>query len=379
MKIVIASDSFKGSLSSIEIGNICKEVIMDRYDNAKVVIIPMSDGGEGTVEAVVLAKKGKMIDCVVKDPLNRDIQASYGIFDDKAIMEMATASGITLVEDHNRDIFKLNTYGTGQLILEAINKGIKDIYIGIGGSATNDCGIGFSSALGVKYYDINDNELEPIPLNFKKIERVDVSNLNPLLKDVNINVICDVNNPLLGEFGATNVFGKQKGASQKDRVILEEGITHFINKVETTLNKEVANEKGAGAAGGLGAALKIFTNSKMTSGIDTILEITDLNSVLEDADLVITGEGRIDYQSAFGKVVSGVGKLCKAKNIPCVCIVGSVGEKSEEMLEYGINAIVPIVDSIMPLEKAISDAPSLYKSTLNRVLGLLDINIHVNK
>ncbi len=375
MKIVVAPDSFKGSLTAIEICDITQKVCKEMFTRCYVEKIPMADGGEGTVDCLVESMQGHKVKCTVKDPLFRDITATYGTFGNNAIMEMAQASGITLVEDNKRDIFKHSTYGTGQMLLHALENGIETVYIGIGGSATNDGGIGFASAIGVKFLDIFNNELEAIPLNFEKIHSIDTSNINPLVKTATINVLCDVTNPLLGEHGATNIFGKQKGACENDRIILERGMKHYIDIAEKTLNKSVRDNKGAGAAGGLGACLELFANSKMCSGISTILDILSFKDRIYDANLVITGEGKMDYQSAYGKVASGIGKICKEENVPCIAIVGSIGERAEEMEKFGIKSITSTVNSIMTLDYAIDNAHYLFESALRRTLNLIKIGM----
>ncbi|ONI45303.1 hypothetical protein AN641_00515 [Candidatus Epulonipiscioides gigas] len=373
MKIVFASDSFKGSLNSTEICDIGQKIANEIFDGCEVIKIPMADGGEGTVDCLIEAMNGEKVECVVKNPLHKNIIAQYGKFKDSAIMEMSAASGITLVDDTERDILKQSTFGTGQMMLHALENGITNIYIGIGGSATNDGGMGFANAIGVRFLDENNNELDPIPSNFEKIKTLDVNNINPLILNANIVVMCDVTNPLLGECGATNIFGKQKGATPQQLEMLERGMTHYIKISENYMNKLVKHEPGAGAAGGLGAALKLFANAKMCSGVDTILEILDFKNKINGVDLVITGEGQMDYQSAYGKVPSGVGKICKEKDIPCIAIVGAMGERAEEMLNFGINAIVPTVNAIISLQTAIDNATVLYESALRRALSLLKI------
>lgn len=375
MKIVFASDSFKGTLSSKEICEIGNRVAKEIFPRCKVEKIPMADGGEGTTECLIDAMNGELVECVVLNPLGKEITASYGKFRNSAIMEMSVASGITLVNDDERDVLIQNTYGTGQMIIHALENGVTNIYLGIGGSATNDGGIGFASAIGVEFFDDLGNILEPIPNNFEKISKIDVSKINPLVLEANITVMCDVKNPLLGKEGATNIFGKQKGADEKTRVLLERGMTHYINIAESDTSKNVRFEQGAGAAGGLGAGLKLYTNAKMCSGIDTILDILNFKDRVYDADLVITGEGMMDYQSAYGKVASGVGKICKEQNVPCVAIVGSVGERAEEMQKHGIRSIMTTVNAIMPIKTALENAEELYESALRRTLALIKIGM----
>ena len=377
MKIVFASDTFKGTITATEICEIGEKIAKEIFGRCEVLKIPMADGGEGTVDCLIESMNGQKIDCTVKDPLQRDIKAEYGKFGDNAIIEMSACSGITLVSDNERNILMQNTYGTGQMILHALENGVKNIYIGIGGSATNDGGIGFASAIGIEFFDVNNLLVEPVPMNFDKIARIDTSKINPLILSANITVMCDVTNPLLGETGATYVFGRQKGASEKDLVLLEKGMEQYINIAEQTLCKSVRCENGAGAAGGLGAGLKLFTNAKMCSGIETVINILDFSNRVYDSDLVITGEGKIDYQSAYGKVVSGVGKVCKENNIPCVAIVGGMGERADEMLNFGIRAIVPTVNTTMSLPEALANSKTLYESALRRTLTLVKVGMEI--
>lgn len=374
MKILVAPDSFKGSLEAYEICNIVEDVANSLFKDVEIVKLPMADGGEGTVVAVLNALNGTEVKTTVSSPDFRDITATYGIFNDTcAIMEMAEASGITKVL--NRDIFKMNTYGTGQMVLDAINRGVNTIYIGIGGSATNDCGLGFASALGVNFLDKDGNVLQPIPQNFELICDIDTENIDPRIKDTKFIIMSDVKNPLVGKTGASHVFGKQKGASPSDIEVLERGMIHMSNILLKKFNKDFSIKEGAGAAGGLGAGLLAFTNSQMQSGVMAVLEIVEFEKHLKGTDLVITGEGRMDYQSAFGKVAFGVGTKSKEQNIPCVAIVGGLGERYQEMYNHGINSIITTVDGIMELDYAIENAHELCKNAVERMFRFININL----
>ncbi len=367
MKIIVAPDSFKGSLEAIEICDIVEEAAKSVLGEVEVVKVPMADGGEGTVASILSYLKGTRITTKVKSPDFREIEATYGIFDqDKAIMEMAEASGITLVE--NRDIMKMNTYGTGQMVLDAVERGVKTIYIGLGGSATNDCGLGFASALGVKFYDNDGGEIAPIPANFERIASIDTKEVNEVIKETKFIIMSDVKNPLLGEDGATYVFSKQKGADEEMMVTLERGMTHMAGLIKSELGIDISYREGAGAAGGLGAGLLAFTKSSMKSGVTTILEILELEKQLEGDSFVITGEGRMDNQSAFGKVPFGVGSLCEKYGIPCYAIVGSLGKEYEEMYNHGITSIMTCVDGVMELDYAIEHAKELCSLAAKRLL-----------
>ncbi len=368
MKIVFASDSFKGSLSSKDICTIGTKVASKVFKDCEIVALPLADGGEGTVDCLIKTMNGKKVKCTVKDPLHNDIEVEYAIFEDNALMEMSAASGLLLVKNEDRDILNQSTYGTGEMIINALERGIKKIYIGLGGSATNDGGFGFASAIGVKFYDINGNVLKPLPINFNKIAHVDTNTINPLIKNANITVMCDVINPLLGIDGATYVFSKQKGATFEDIIILENGMKHYIDILEKTTNKTVRNDSGSGAAGGLASAIKLFTNSKICSGIDTILDLINFDNQIMNADIVITGEGCIDYQSSKGKVISGVAKRCKEKDIICIAFAGKLESGAHEMLQHGVSLIEPISNESMTLEYSINNARELYENKLTTVL-----------
>ncbi|MDD8048875.1 MAG: glycerate kinase [Thomasclavelia sp.] len=325
MKILIASDSYKGSLTSLEVAKIIQEGFNTILDNPTYDVISMADGGEGTIAALT-TKTIKL------KALNSDgtiIDTYYGHIDqDRAIIEMATINGITLVD--NKNIQSYNTYGTGQLIVDALNKGYKEIYLAIGGSATNDGGIGMASALGIKFLDINNNELPPIPINLKKIKSIDYSRLNSKIKNTKIIVMCDVNNPLLGKNGASYVYAKQKGASDKDIKELDEGLSHLAKVINN--NQELT--PGAGAAGGLGYGLLSFVGASLKPGIETVMDITDFDNHVKDCDLVITGEGRLDIQSLNGKVPIGVSKEASKYGIKTIAIVGCLGDDTESLDDY---------------------------------------------
>ncbi len=374
MKIVIAPDSYKGSLSASEVCTAIETGARRIFEECEVTKIPVADGGEGTVDCLLEAMNATTVFCDVKDPLGRTVQAKYGVFGDCAIMEMAQASGLPYIKEGEFDIFSQSTFGTGEMINHAISSGCKKIYIGIGGSATNDGGIGFAAALGNKFFDEDGKELEAIPANFMKISSVEIEENT----ETEIFVLCDVTNPLLGINGATNVFGRQKGATEHTIPVLEKGLAHYIDVVEKVTRKNVKNAKGAGAAGGLGAGLLAFTNAKMCSGVETVLELVNFEEKLKGADIVVTGEGRMDGQSAFGKVASGVAKICKQKNIPCVAVVGGMGDGAQKMYEVGISSIIPTVNGIMSIEDAVKNAEALCVGASERMFRLINLGMHVN-
>lgn len=367
MKLVVAPDSFKGSLEAIEICHIAEKVAHRLFETVEVVKLPMADGGEGTVNAMLDALHGERVTVSVHSPDQRMIQATYGLFDGhKAVMEMAQASGITLVE--HRDLWQLNTYGTGEMILDALNRGVDTIYLGIGGSATNDGGLGFASALGVKFLDKQGMELPPVPASLNAIAQVDQSGLDARMERLQLIIMSDVKNPLLGEKGASAVFGPQKGATPEMVVELNAGLTHLSQVVPNGV--ALAERAGAGGAGGLGFGLLAFTKATMQSGVETILELLQMEQAIEGADLVLTGEGRMDGQSAFGKVAYGVGRLCKKHEIPCVAIVGSLGQGYQEMYNHGITSMITTVDGIMTLETAMEQGEQLCEAGIERALRL---------
>ncbi|NMA96173.1 MAG: glycerate kinase [Clostridiales bacterium] len=379
MNILIAPDSFKGSLSSMEIINTVKKAIHAHFKDARVIDVPIADGGEGTVEAIVTACRGSYKKTSVLDPLLREITATYGVIDNgkTAIIEMAEASGLMLLKQEERDPLKTSTYGTGQLIKRVLDEGIRNIIIGIGGSSTNDGGIGAAMALGVNFLDADGNEIGHGGKELLKIETIDISNLDPRLKDCNIKVICDVTNPLTGKEGATFIYGGQKGANKEILHILEEGMVHYRHKLEKLMGEDVGSIEGAGAAGGLGAALLAFFKARLLPGIETVLDIIDFESLLQDVDLVITGEGNIDGQSIYGKVPVGVGKLCKEKNIPVLAIVGGMGVGAQDVYNYGIDSIMVTVNKSMALDEAMNTAEKLLYDSADRALRMIKMGMRI--
>lgn len=378
MNIIIACDSFKGSLSSLEVANNIKIGALKVFPSATFKTIAMADGGEGTVDAMLSSIEGTKRTITVKDPLMQDVEASYGIFHDgRAIIEMAAASGLPLVEG-KKDIYKANTYGTGQLIEDAMDKGCKTIYIGIGGSATNDGGIGMASALGVRFLDKNQDVVPLEAYSLQDIASIDMSHLDPRIKDTNIIVMCDVDNPLCGKLGASAIYGPQKGATAKQIEYLDKGLQNLARVVKNSGLEDSSNYPGAGAAGGLGFGLVTFLNATLSSGIDVVLKANRFDEMLEYADIVITGEGRIDYQSVHGKVPTGVAKMAKEKNKPTIAIVGCIGNKAELVYEYGINTIESCVYAPCTLNEALHNAANNVQSATQRVLRAIKVGTTLN-
>lgn len=330
MKILIAPDSYKESLPAIEVCKAIKAGFVQVYPEASYTLLPLADGGEGTAAVLSFVLEGEWRELEVRDPLMRPISAKYYLTDKgMAVIEIAEACGLHLLHPSERNPLLATTYGVGELLLDAIKKGAKEVFIGLGGSATNDAGAGMLQALGVKLYDRSGNELTPGGAKLRELHTIEAESLQSLLSDISITVACDVTSPLYGANGASHIFGPQKGATTEEVLILDEALSHFaqITQLHSINPQDCSQFEGAGAAGGLGFALMAYCNAKLKSGFATIAEIVDLNQQLEKADLVITGEGKLDAQTAMGKVASGVALRAKAKNIPVMAICGSVDLK----------------------------------------------------
>lgn len=378
MKLLFASDSFKGTLSSEQIIRLLTDSANRIFPGCETVGVPIADGGEGTVDAVIAVTKGCLRTVKVHGPLMEEASASYGVFHgDSAIIEMAAASGLPMVPAQKRNPLHTTTYGTGELIKDALDNGYRRLSIAIGGSATNDGGMGAMRALGIKFLDQDGKELSGIGEDLGKVADIDVSGLHPAVKDASITVMCDVNNPLTGPDGATYTFGKQKGGTHEILDELEAGMKQYASVMRDKLGLDVENLAGAGAAGGLGAALCGYLNAELKSGIETVLDLIDFDGLLEGTDLVVTGEGRIDWQSAFGKVPSGVGMRCKAKQIPAVAIVGGMGNGAEKIYEFGVDSIVPTINGAMDIEEALERAEELYISAADRAFRMIRAGMQV--
>lgn len=354
MKIVIAIDSLKGSLSSIEAANAIKKGINNAKLDAEVEIKPLADGGEGTVDALVDGMNGKKEFIKVCGPAKNQVEAAYGILEDTntAIMEMAQAAGITLVSGEEKNPLTTTTYGVGEMIKEAINKGCRNFIMGIGGSATNDAGIGMLQALGFKFYDENDNVVDLGGRALNQVKRIDISGKLKELDECTFKIACDVNNPLYGLNGAAHIYGPQKGATPEIVEELDKGLRNFADVVKCDLGKDLSEVPGVGAAGGLGFAFLAFLNSKLESGIKIILDETKLEESVKDADIVVTGEGRLDNQTAMGKAPIGVAKLAKKYGAKVIAIAGCTTDDAVLCNEEGIDAYFAIVNKSMSLEEA---------------------------
>ena len=374
MKFVFASDSFKGTLSSQRTAELLTEAAKEVFPDCVCCGVPVADGGEGTVEAVLAAVKGEQIPVRVHGPYMEELQASYGRIDEnRAILAMADASGLPLVPPEKRNPLFTTTYGTGELIREALLAGARDITIAIGGSATNDGGMGCMNALGVRFLDRKGQELKGIGANLREVDSIDLSGLMPEVRSARFTVMCDVEAPLCGEKGAVYAFGRQKGASLRELEELERGMQNYAEVLNRTFGGEIRSLPGGGAAGGLGAALHLFLHGEMKSGIDRVLDLISFDSLLEGADCVITGEGKADGMTVYGKVMSGVGRRSKAHGLPVLAIVGGMGEGAERVYECGVDSMITTINSAMPIEDALEQAESLYRSAARRLMRILAV------
>ena len=350
MKIVVSVDSFKGSVSSMQAARAIEKAAIDVFPDVDVVKLPLADGGEGTVDALC----DKKIKIDVTGPIGNKIKAEYGIAaDGTAIIEMASAAGITLVPDNLRNPMYTTTYGVGELILDAIKRGSRNFIIGIGGSATNDCGIGMLSALGFKFLNSN---CESVSLNASGLEyicKIDCSHVLRELSECTFNIACDVSNPLYGDNGCSRIYGPQKGANEVEIELMDSWIKSFAMLVKSIKSSSDPNFPGSGAAGGLGFAFMSFLNARLRPGVEIILEHTNLEKSLDGVDFVITGEGRLDSQSIMGKAPIGVARLAKKYNIPVIAFCGCVGDGVEMCNDNGIDAYFPILQKITNLEEAL--------------------------
>lgn len=376
MKVVIASDSYKGSSSSLEVADSIERGFKNIYPNANIIKIPTADGGEGTVDSIINWIEGSYQRVQVLDPLGETIEAKYGIIDENTgIIEMAAASGLTLIAKDKLNPLITTTYGTGQLIKSAMEKGLRKIYVGIGGSSTNDCGVGMAQALGYSFKDRVGREVAFGGGQLKGIVEIDSSNAHPLLKETEIIVLSDVDNPLYGPNGAAHVFAPQKGADPSMVKELDDNLRHISGIIKQYLEEDISKIPGTGAAGGLGAGMIAFCHGKLLSGIDEILDIVEIDKYVKDANLVITGEGRIDGQTKHGKVPLGVAKRAAKYKVPVIAIVGSIGDGYKDNYSLGIDLILDIVNKPMTLDEAFEDASKLIEDAgenAARIIKLMD-------
>ena len=379
MKLLFVSDSFKGSLSSSETAALLTKAAKEVFDSCTCMSLPVADGGEGTVEAVTAATHGKIITAEVHNPLMRRIKARYGVTGSKAVIEMAAASGLPLLSEKERDPLSATTYGTGELIMDALRRGCREIVVAIGGSATNDGGMGCVRALGGKFFDKDGRELSGCGRDLTAVYRIALDGLEPLLREAAITVLCDVKNPLCGASGATRTFSTQKGATPAVTEELEQGMCRYRDVIRRQFGTNCDAMEGAGAAGGLGAALRVFLGGKMRSGIETVLDLTGFDEALAQADLVVTGEGKTDAQSACGKVMAGVGRRAKKMGVPVVGLSGSLDEGAQLLYAHGINSLMTTVSRPMTLDEAMQNASALYYDAAVRLFRLIQTGMQIAK
>lgn len=373
-KCVLIPDSFKGTMSSIEICRIMKDKIVNFFPACEVVEIPVADGGEGTVDCFLSAIGGQKIFVKVCNPYFEEIETFYALIDGgkTAIIEMASCAGLPLVE-HRKDPAVTTTYGVGQLIADAVNRGCDKIILGLGGSCTNDGGTGMASALGVKFFDKDNKKFIPVGSTLNRVEKIDISSFIAKGKGIEIIAMCDVDNPLCGDNGAARVFGPQKGADEELVQLLDANLKHLAEVIWRDLHMDIENILGAGAAGGMGAGMVAFINGELRKGIDIVLDIVNFDRLIEGADLIFTGEGKIDEQSLRGKVVVGVGSRAKIYHIPVIAVVGDIGNGIESIYDHGICSIISINSLAIPFDEAKLRSKQDLAFTFENIIRLLKV------
>ncbi|MBS4202254.1 glycerate kinase [Bacillus sp. FJAT-49732] len=369
MKIVIAPDSFKGSVSAIDAALAIEKGVKNAFPNAKTVMLPVADGGEGTLETLVTVTDGQKVHTKVKGPHGKEVNAYFGVLGDQStcVIEMAVASGLNLIEESERNPLLTTTYGTGELINAALDKGYRNFVLAIGGSATNDGGVGMLQALGMQFKDKDGNEIGYGGGELGKIHHISTEHFDQRIKESTFLIASDVENPLVGEQGASYVFGPQKGATDEMVKVLDQNLLHYANLVEDITGVRLHDMPGAGAAGGIGGSFLAFFPSDMKRGIEVVLEYAKFDESLNDADLVITGEGKVDFQTAYGKTPMGVSQAAQKKGIPTIILAGSVGENIQNLYQYGVVGIFSIINQPMSLDEAMKEAESLLETSVEQI------------
>lgn len=386
MKIVIAPDSFKESLSALEVANAIEQGFKQVFPNIEYCKVPMADGGEGTVQAMVDATGGQIVECQVTGPLGEPVEAFYGILGQTdansrrtAVIEMAAASGLHLVSTTQRNPLLTTSYGVGELIADALNNGIKHIILGLGGSATNDAGAGMIQALGAKLTDVNGHNIALGGAALATLHNIDLELLHPYISECIIEVACDVDNPLCGPRGASAIFGPQKGATHLMVEQLDQALAHFANVINRQASPHIKlgceHQAGAGAAGGMGFGVMALLAATLKPGVDIVTETVQLAQHCQDADLVITGEGRLDAQTVFGKTPMGVLNVAKRYNVPVIGIAGCLGDGAEAILQQGMKAIFPIIPSLQPLEQVLTEAQTNLTHTAQNIAAVWSLSL----
>lgn len=380
MKIVAAFDSFKGSMTSVEAGNAFSDGVKRVDKDIEVYVRPLADGGEGTVDAIIAAMKAKKENIIVTGPLGKPVDCNYGIISETrtAVIEMSSAAGITLLSNSELNPLKTTTYGVGEIIIDAIKKGCRRFIVGIGGSATNDGGVGMLQALGYDFLDASGRKIELGASGLQKLACIDDFNVIPELNECEFIIACDVDNPLCGENGCSNIYGPQKGATKSMIEEMDAWLSHYAKLAKDKYPKADSNFPGSGAAGGMGFAFNTFTNSELKSGIDIVMEESRLEDYIKDADFVVTGEGMIDAQTIMGKVPVGVARIAKKYHKPVIAFAGGVTPDARICNKYGIDAFFPIVRGITTLDNAtfLENAKANMSDTAEQVIRLINTKIY---
>ncbi len=381
MRIVVAPDSYKGSVTALGVAEAIERGVRAVFPDAEVVKVPIADGGEGTVDALVVATRGRLETRTVRGPLGEPVQARWGLLGDgeTAVVEMAAASGLPLVPKERRDPRVATTYGTGELVRAALDAGLRKLVVGIGGSATNDGGAGFARALGARFLDAEGRELPEGGAALARLDRIDLSGLDARLGSARIVVACDVDNPLVGPRGASAVYGPQKGATPAMVRELDAALARYAEVALAATGRDVAKLPGAGAAGGLGAGLLLFTPAQLRPGVSIVLEATGFEELVRGADLVITGEGRTDLQTAMGKAPVGVAAAAARYAVPVICLSGGIGEGADEVLAKGIDAIAAAVPGPMSLEDCVAAGAGLVQAGAERLCRVLSVGMRLRR
>ncbi len=372
-KVICIPDSFKGTMSSAEVCAVMKQVLHEHLPEAEILEIPVADGGEGTVDAFLATAAGEKIWLPVRGPYFEEMQAFYGMIGDTAIIEMAACAGLPLVEDRKNPLLT-TTYGAGQLMLDAARRGCRKMIVGLGGSATNDAGCGAAAALGVQFLNASLESFIPTGGTLENVRSIDVSNIDPILADIEIVTMCDIDNPMFGLQGAAYIFGPQKGADEAMVQTLDQGLRHLSNVIQTSLGIDVSQVAGGGAAGGMGAGMIAFLGSELKMGIEVVLDTVQFETLLEHTDLVFTGEGRIDTQSLRGKVPIGVARRAKQKQIPVIAVAGAAAYQIERVYEEGVSAYFTINQAPLPFEEAKQYSLQNLAITMENIIRLLQTN-----
>lgn len=380
LKLLFASDSFKGSLTSRQTAEILEKAATEVFGSVECISLPVADGGEGTLDALLHAIHAKKIYVDAYDPLMRPIRVPFAdLGGNSAVIEMAQVSGLPLVPVGERNPLHTTSYGTGEVLRHALDMGFRDITLAIGGSATNDGGMGFASALGIKFMDDTGVVLDGKGEDLEKVSKIDLSGLDSRIKETKLTVMCDVSNPLCGAEGAAYTYGAQKGADTAALEKLEKGMCNYRDVIKEIFSVDPDTISGSGAAGGLGAALAIFLGARMKPGIETVLDLAGFDGMLEGVDLVVTGEGRADWQSCYGKVMHGVGRRAKAKDIPVVGLCGSLGEGAFQLMDQGISSLMVTVDGPMGLSEAMEKAEDLYYKSALRMFRFIRTGMEMGR